>query len=101
VVGVGGLRLKRGSEVWCGVQRKKEEWDGGVSLFAFFMRVQRELVFVKFCSVLSLFLSYYISLSFRCFCSNMCSEKRETSLVMPLQEDHIQSPKLPLDVLSC
>jgi hypothetical protein len=72
-----------------------------VSLLAFFMQVQREFVFVKFCSVLSLFLSYYISLSFRCFCSNMCSEKRETSLVMPLQEDHIQSPKLPLDVLSC
>jgi hypothetical protein len=31
----------------------------------------------------------------------MCSEKRETSLVTPLQEDQSRSPKLPFDVLSC
>ena len=99
----GGLRLKRGSQLWCGVQREKEEWE---CLCACFFHASSagacicDLV-LEFYFVLSLLLSYYISLSFRCFCSNMCAEKRETSLVMPLQEDHIRSPKLPLDVLSC
>ena len=98
------MRLKRGSELWCGVQRKKEEWDE--------VEVSLSLLFscefsgswssgcgVLFCSVVAFIILYYSFLSMLLF--QQCSEKREPSLVMPLQEDQIQTPKLPLDVLSC